>query len=68
MNLSAIGTFEDVPVSYDPIDINEEAAAARQFLATRVESLDRDCGWFDAANEFREKILRCLDGWGNQQE
>ena len=65
VDFRAICAFEDVTVSDDAIGLDEETAAARKFLAPRVESLDRDCGRFNATNEFGKKILRLLDGTGN---
>ena len=57
MDFSAIGAFEYVTVCDDAIGFDEEAAAARQFFAARVESFNCHCGGFDAANQFGKKIL-----------
>jgi hypothetical protein len=64
VNFRFIGAFEDVSIRDDTIGFVKETAAARQFLAARVESLKRDRRRLDATNEFGEKILR-LDGEGD---
>ena len=58
MNFSAIGVVDDVAVGDDAISIDEEAAAARELLAARIEGFDGDGGGLDAANEFRKQVLR----------
>jgi hypothetical protein len=57
MNFRAMRVFDDVAIGDDAICIDEEAAAARQFFAARIESLNRDRRWFNAANEFGKNIL-----------
>ena len=57
MNFRAMCVFKNVAVSDDAIGFDEEAAAARELLAARVESFNCDCGGFNAANEFGKKIL-----------
>jgi len=57
MNFGAVRAFEHVAVGDYAIGFDKEAATARQLLAARVESLDRDCGRLDAADEIGEKIL-----------
>jgi hypothetical protein len=58
VDFSAIRALEHVTVSDDAIGFDEETAAARQFFIARIESLDRDSGRFNAANQFGKKILR----------
>src|SRR6185436_7180924 len=58
MDLGAISALDDVAVGDDAIFIDEEAAAARKFLALRIEGFNGDGGWFDAANKVREFVLR----------
>ena len=63
MDFSAIRALEYVTVSNDAISFDEETAAARQFFIARIESLDRDRGRFNTANQFGKKILRlCRNG------
>jgi hypothetical protein len=68
MSFRTICAFKYVPVRDDAIAFDEETAAARQLFAAGVKSLYRDCGGFNAANEFREKILRRRQGaWDDQK-
>ena len=67
MNLGAMCAFEDVTIRDDAIVLDEEPAASRQFLAARVESLDRNCGGFNATNEFRKDVLLRPGGERNQE-
>jgi hypothetical protein len=57
MNFGAMSAIENVTVRDDPIGVNEEATAAREFVAARVESFDCHCGRFYAANELGKNIL-----------
>src|SRR5260221_3456614 len=58
MDLSAIGAFNHVPVCYDPIDVDEKAAAARKLFAACVEGFNCYRGRFDPADQFGKLILR----------
>ena len=57
MNFGAMRAFNDVPVGDDAIGVDEEAAASRKLFAARIKSFNRNCGWFNATNEFGKKIL-----------
>ena len=57
MDLGAMCAFEDVTICDDAIVFDEEPAASREFLAARVESLDCNCGGFNATNEFGKDVL-----------
>ena len=60
-------SLKDVPVRDYAIAFNKDAAAARQLLAACVESLNCDCGRFNAANELGKKILRGVCLWKGQE-
>jgi hypothetical protein len=64
MDHRAVRVFEHVTIGDDAIVINEEPAAARKLLATRVKCFDRYCGGFNTADEFRKNILRWFDSNG----
>ena len=61
MHFRPVRIFDYVTVGYDAIAVDEEPAAAREFLAARVKRFDRDGGRFNAADEFRKNILRWYD-------
>src|SRR6266404_1152308 len=58
MDLSAVGAFNHVPVCYDPIDVDEKAAAARKLFAVSVKGFNCYRGRFDPADQFGKLILR----------
>src|SRR6266404_1091056 len=57
MDLSAVGAYNVVPVCYDPIDVDEKAAAARKFFAASVVRFNCHRGRFDPADQFGKLIL-----------
>jgi hypothetical protein len=57
MNFRAMSILKDVTVRNDAIGFDEEATAAREFLAARVKSFNGDSRWLNAANEFGKNIL-----------
>ena len=50
MNFRTMSAFENVPVRYDTIVLDEEAAATRKLVAAGVESFNRNGRRFDAAD------------------
>ena len=57
MDFGAKCAFDHVTVSNDAILVDEETAAARQLLASRIESLDGDRRRLYATNEIG-KVIR----------
>ena len=54
----AESAFNHVTIRNDAVPVDEETAAAREFLALRIEGLNRDGGGFDAPDEIGKFILR----------
>ena len=50
-----MSVVDDVTVGDDAIEVDEEAAAAGEFLTARVKGFDSNCGWFDTTDELGQR-------------